>query len=137
MTNTSLNVEELRDDFSTQSWAERRQHKRYETNWPAHCVAASGKSWNVTIIDASPGGFGLSRNLPVAKLTDLAITIEDIGTFSCTLVWKGKNASGLKLHNPAETLSENQTSDLASGLARIVNKKLKSSAEPMYTATLP
>jgi PilZ domain len=118
MTKTPVNVE-VSSPASAAEWIDLRRYERYETNWPARCHAADGRIWNVTIVDASSGGFGLSCDLPLPKFTDLTIIIEDVGMLRCTLVWKGKNGSGLKLHYPVDTLSKDQMSGMALGLKGI------------------
>ena len=99
--------------------AQRRQHPRYPTKWPALCEAAGVGMWPVTIINASEGGFGLSRDLPVEVGAELTIRISEIGDFPCALVWKREDRCGVRLLRAKGSFSDDQISGLAAGLAII------------------
>lgn len=109
----------IAEDQLDADWDNYRQHKRYPTNWPAHCSAPGIGSWNVTIIDASEGGFGLSSDLPLPVDAEFTISIDQVGEFACAIAWKGDGRCGLRLLPVAGMISDHDTVGLAVGLGAI------------------
>lgn len=102
-----------------------RLHRRYPTNWPAHCAAPGIGTWNVTIIDASEGGFGLSSDLPLPVDAEFTISIDQVGEFACAIAWKGDGRCGLRLLPVAGMISDHDTAGLAVGLDAIAPRGAK------------
>lgn len=109
----------LAEDQLDAEWDHYRQHKRYPTNWPGLCAAPGIGSWNVTIIDASEGGFGLSTDLPLPVGAEFTISIDQVGEFACAIAWKADGRCGLKLLPVAGMISDSDTAGLAIGLGAI------------------
>ena len=74
-----------------------RARPRAKVNWPATCKVHGCDALPVTIVDASGGGFGLRGEMPIAVGTVFSITMADIGTFPCRLIWKEGLRFGIEL----------------------------------------
>jgi hypothetical protein len=101
----------------------RRKFVRHPTNWPAVCSLSEQQKWDVVIIDASEGGFGLSCDLPVPEGTHITITIEQIGQFRASIVWQGSNRCGVKLLAEPDAPTDDEIVRLADGLRLISNRR--------------
>ena len=99
--------------------ASRRKYPRYATHCPVTCKAGDGRIWDATIINASRGGFGLSRDLPLAKGADVLISIAGVGDHRCSIAWKRSDRCGLQLYADVDWLSEDAADRLAGGLAQL------------------
>lgn len=98
-------------------WDNKRRHKRQTVNWPA-CCRFGDKEWNVTIVDASNGGFGLDTRLPIAPGTNLQIAINQVGEFGCRIAWISNTRCGLELLRNQGDLTAGQEKELCSILSR-------------------
>lgn len=96
--------------------SERRRHNRVPVSWAARCIVDSETYWNATIVDASEGGFGLSRDLPLEIDERLAIAIADVGTFPCRVAWKSSTKCGVELEDEEDFLRIDEADLLASAL---------------------
>jgi PilZ domain len=101
------------------SMASRRKFARYPTHCPAVCILPGQAQQNVTIINASQGGFGLSCDLPVPEGTQIVISIPQIGDFLGAVVWKNGERCGVELLTEAGWLDDEEAKRLASGLSRV------------------
>ena len=99
----------LDDSFAE---SERRREDRQPCNWPAHCYAEGTGDWQVTIVDASHGGFGLSRDLPLDQGARLEISVEQIGVFPCRIAWKNGDRCGLELLREDGFVTDDQAAEL-------------------------
>lgn len=80
------------------SKSDESQGKSYcRTHWPARCFADRPDGWRVIVINASEGGFELSRDLPLDTGELVQIVIEDVGVFPCRVAWKMRNRCGLEV----------------------------------------
>ncbi len=95
----------------------RRKYPRHPTNCPAICSVSGRGTWDVVVIDASQGGFGLSCDLPVPEGTQIVISIPQIGDFLGSVVWKNGERCGVKLLTEAGWLNDAEAKRLANGLA--------------------
>ncbi len=98
-------------------WADQRRYKRQTVNWPA-CCRFGGQKWDVTIVDASNGGFGLDTRLPIAVGTNLQIVIEQVGQFECRIAWSNDTRCGLEFLRERGDLTAGQANELCSLLLR-------------------
>ena len=96
---------------------EQREHDRYRVNWPASCTMNADQYWHATIVDASRGGLGLDRDLPVETGQILTIALPQIGTYSCQIAWKGKGRCGVKFLDE-DSLADVSLNELAAFLDR-------------------
>ena len=96
--------------------SERRREDRQPCNWPAHCHAVGAGDWQVTIVDASQGGFGLSCDLPLERGTRLDISVQDVGVFPCRIAWKNGDRCGLELLREDGFVTEDQADQLTNFL---------------------
>jgi PilZ domain len=99
--------------------ASRRKYPRYATNCSVACKAVDGSIWDATIINASRGGFGLSRDLPLPEGADVLISIAGVGDYRCSIAWKRSDRCGLQLYAEIDWLTEDAADRLASGLAQL------------------
>ncbi|MFT5507720.1 MAG: hypothetical protein ACI89J_000788 [Hyphomicrobiaceae bacterium] len=97
----------------------RRRHKRHPVNWPARCLIDGQSELAVTILDASKGGFGISRDLPVLQGSRLQIDIDQVGLFLCRIAWKDTDRCGLELLDDSEDLSPSDVEQLSDVLGDI------------------
>ena len=114
----------------TVDMASRRRFPRYPTECPAVCIwSGNGEGstqWDVTIINASQGGFGLSRDLPVPKHTPIIISIPEIGDFLCSIAWKSDSGCGVQLQTEIGWLTDKEARRLATGLSHVDTARRKS-----------
>ena len=75
---------------------DRRRHARTPVNWPATCIAEDGTRVDVTIVDASIGGFCLDRAIPIVD-AHFILAIHQIGTFPCRIAWRKADQCGIEL----------------------------------------
>ena len=113
-----------RDEAGVQD--SRRMYPRHPTNCPAVCIWSGQGQWDVTIINASQGGFGLSRDLPVPKDTPIIIAIPEIGDFLCSIAWKSASGCGVQLQTEIGWLTDKEARRLATGLSHVDTARLKS-----------
>ena len=91
---------------------ELRRQTRYSTEWSARCVGLDGKYWDVTVVDVSEDGFGLSMDLPVPVDTHVDVALADVGVFPGRVVWKGGGRCGLQLMRERAVVTEEQSAKL-------------------------
>ena len=84
---------------------EKRSDNRTSVSWQARCFTGTDTFWNVTILDTSDGGFGLSETLPLNIGDELKIAIDGIGVFPCKLAWKDDGRCGIGLLDEAHDMS--------------------------------
>jgi PilZ domain len=96
-----------------------RRFPRYPTQCPATCSVDGFDHWAVVIVDASQGGFGLSRDLPVPRGTHVIISIPQIGDFLCAIAWKKAGRCGVELASESGWLTDDEAKRLAGGLDRV------------------
>jgi PilZ domain len=110
-------------DINTALMASQRRYPRYPTNCPAICsLGGRGhdhQQWDVTIINASQGGFGLATDLPVPEGTEIVISVPQIGDFLGSVVWKNGERCGIQLLTEAGWLNDDEAKRLASGLSSV------------------
>jgi PilZ domain len=122
MANTAIQRRPEPDAHSepdTKSMASRRKFARHPTNCPAVCILGGQAKHDVTIINASQGGFGLSCDLPVPEGAQIVISIPQIGDFLGSVVWKNGERCGVQLLTEAGWLNDEEAKRLASGLMSV------------------
>ena len=70
---------------------EQRSAPRYPVNWQAWCIDAAGVKTRVSIVDCSDGNFGISGPSPPFVNSVIHLAIDDIGEFSCSIIWTRGN----------------------------------------------
>ena len=96
--------------------SERRKHKRVPVHWAACCIGDQDTYWDTVIVDASEGGFGLSRDLPLEIGARLKIAIADVGTFPCRIAWKSPSKCGVELEDEEQFVGADEADFLATSL---------------------
>jgi hypothetical protein len=96
---------------------EQRSSRRYRVNWQAWCRDEAGLTTRVTIVDCSDGNFGISGPCPPKDATIVQLSIDDIGEFSCRIIWARDNRFAVRIvdHHSESTISM-LNADLSSGL---------------------
>lgn len=98
---------------------EKRVDNRTPVDWKARCFTGPETYWDVTIIDTSDGGFGLSASLPLGIGDQLQIAIDGIGVFPCKLAWKDDVRCGIALLDEVHAMSTEDVAILDSVFAEL------------------
>ncbi len=88
------------------SGVERRRQPRRLVNWAACCRGPDGTTWNVTVVDVSEGGFGLSQALPLPVNSRIVVDFGEAGEFPCRIAWSAGGRCGLRLLEEEAVMSE-------------------------------
>ncbi len=94
-------------------WRSQRRHERYPTRWPASCTQNGRDVWDVMIIDASEGGFGLSDDIPVPENSIVRIDIDQVGGFQCRIAWKNGRRCGMQIVDDKNSLNPDEVIELS------------------------
>ena len=76
---------------------EKRARQRQQVQWPAWCRGTCGDAVRVTIVDCTEGSFGVVGDHPCSAGDAVQITFDQIGEFSCLVIWKRDSRFGVKI----------------------------------------
>lgn len=100
------------------SGRERRIDFRYEANWPVQLTFGE-RSWDATVVDASVGGIGIDRDLPVEKGALLTAVLPGIGSYPCRMAWKYDGRCGFQFVKAKDDLPDEAITSLADSILLI------------------
>ena len=104
---------------------EKRGDDRTQVNWKARCFTRTDTFWDITILDTSEGGFGLSEVLPLEIGDRLKIAIDGIGVFPCKMVWKARGRCGISLLDEDHDMSTDDVAALDSVFANLDTRSVQ------------
>jgi hypothetical protein len=88
----------------------RRRAPRLPVHWPARVVAADGTELQAVIADHSEGCFGVRCANSYGPGDSLTLSVPDIGTFVCDVIWANASRFGVRIRSE---ISEIGISELA------------------------